>query len=376
MVNAIENDKDCGLTSFSATVIPCPVLSYSGFPLFFIETSINNKNDCDEATIARRRHLNEKHSFAPSFSSPVSLKFNMEPITFLTIFTHLFSYSFNILLLYLISDTKSGIKTKSYISHLIWVELVLNICQHFSVEIIPNLDEKTRMKDVCIFFMSLQMWTVNTIRYVLTFVMALNRFICNVSPRFNKYFDSESIAFFGFGVWMISFIASWYLLLLGCFPRFDPVNFAMDTDCDNLKWSDFIYKSHYLLVLTLLLNISIVIYAKMRRCGFFAVAVARVSSVAASRRSRNEAVFVIQSFIVFFIMGYDVVYSFFRKSYVEEFKGLSRNMQIMLGWLNIYSANYINFLIYFLFHKANRSLVIHTILCTLKWVKTHKVRPT
>ncbi|EGT55443.1 hypothetical protein CAEBREN_31800 [Caenorhabditis brenneri] len=247
----------------------------------------------------------------------------MDGIKILTLLTHLFSYFFNLVLLYTISKNRA-IRTKSYITHMIWVELVLNLCQHLSVEYVLGTEDQTSIyviKMVCILFMTLQMWTVNTIRYVMTFVMAANRFICIVNPKFNKYFDSETITFFGAAVWMLAFVGSWYLLLLGCFPRFNNETFVLETDCEYFKWPDFIYKSHYLLLLTLILNILIVVYAKLRRCGFFKVAVARVSVVAANRRSRHETYFIIQSFIVFLVMAYDAAYTSLRKTY--ELVGLS-----------------------------------------------------
>uniref|UniRef100_A0A1I7TQQ8 7TM_GPCR_Srx domain-containing protein n=1 Tax=Caenorhabditis tropicalis TaxID=1561998 RepID=A0A1I7TQQ8_9PELO len=241
----------------------------------------------------------------------------MDGIKILTVFTHLFSYSFNFILLYVISKNRA-IRTKAYITHLIWVELLLNVCQHLSVEYVLQTEDQTSVyvfKMVFILFMTLQMWTVNTIRYMMTFVMAINRFICIINPKFNKYFDSETITFFGAGIWMLAFIGSWYLLLLGCFPRFNSETFVLETDCDYFKWPDFVYKSHYLLLLTLILNILIVVYAKLRRCGFFKVAVARVSAVAAHRRSRHETYFIIQSLIVFLVMAYDAVYTSLRKNY-------------------------------------------------------------
>ncbi|CAI2353460.1 unnamed protein product [Caenorhabditis sp. 36 PRJEB53466] len=311
-----------------------------------------------------------EHSFY-SNNTLLSTDF-MEGIFWLTVFTHVFSYTFNFVLLYVVTSNKA-IKTKSYITHLIWVELLLNVCQHFSVEKVLQMEDQTHVslvKNVCIFFMSLQMWTVNTIRYIMTFVMASNRFVCSVYPGFNKYFDSEMITFFGVGIWLIAFIASWYLLLLGCFPRFNTETFVMDTSCYFLKWPDFIYKSHYLLILTLALNIMMVVYAKLRRSGCFNVAVARVSVVAAQRRSRTETVFVLQSCIVFLFMAYDAVYTYLRKAYETEFHQLPQNAQIMLGWLNIYSANYMNFLLYFLFHKVNRVFVVRTILCVKSLVSS------
>ncbi|KAF1751068.1 hypothetical protein GCK72_017620 [Caenorhabditis remanei] len=241
----------------------------------------------------------------------------MDGMMILTYFTHLFSYLFNIVLFYVVSRNRA-IKTKAYVTHMIWVEIILNVCQHLSVEFVLGMEDQTNIyvfKMVCILFMTLQMWTVNTIRYTMTFMMAANRFICILNPKFNKYFDSEIITLFGIGVWMLAFIGSWYLLLLGCFPRFNTSTFVLETDCDYLTWPDFIYKSHYLLLLTLILNILMVVYAKLRRCGFFNVSVARVSVVAATRRSRHENYFIIQSFIVFLVMAYDAAYTSLRKNY-------------------------------------------------------------
>ncbi|CAI46558.2 G_PROTEIN_RECEP_F1_2 domain-containing protein [Caenorhabditis elegans] len=303
----------------------------------------------------------------------------MDWIKILTYATHLFSYSFNIILLYVVAKNSKVIKTKGYITHMIWVELVLNFCQHFSVEYVLEAEDESSLhflESVCVLFMTLQMWTVNTIRYIMTFLMAANRFVCIINPRFSKFFDSETVTFFGVGIWILAFIGSWYLLLLGCFPRFDSETFVLDTECNYLIWPDFVYKSHYLLILTLILNVMIVVYAKLRRSGVFKVVIARVSVIAANRRSRHETMFIIQSLIVFIFMAYDAVYTSLRKIYEPQFNQLPNNFQIFLGWLNIFSANYINFLIYFLFHKSNRLLVLRTIFCDPKWLKNIKVRPS
>ncbi|PIC27236.1 hypothetical protein B9Z55_019556 [Caenorhabditis nigoni] len=302
----------------------------------------------------------------------------MDGISIATYFTHFFSYLFNFVLLYGVSKNKV-IKSKAYITHMIWVEILLNVCQHFSVEYVLVTDDQSAVyifKLACILFMSIQMWTVNTIRYTLTFLMAVNRFICMVNPKFHKFFQPDAITFFGIGIWMLSFLGSWYLLLLGCFPHFNTETFVLNTDCEYFQWPDFVYKSHYLLVLTLIMNILMVVYAKLRRCGFFKVAVARVSVVAANRRSRLETYFVIQSFIIFLVMIYDAAYTSFRKSFEPQFNSLPKNVQIFLGWFNIYSSNYINFLIYFVFHKANRHLIFRAIFCEPKWLKSKKIRPT
>ncbi|ULT89765.1 hypothetical protein L3Y34_008284 [Caenorhabditis briggsae] len=248
---------------------------------------------------------------------------------------------------------------------------------HYSYDLGGNFAKSVYVfKLVCILFMSIQMWTVNTIRYTMTFLMAVNRFICMVNPKFHKFFQPDTITFFGIGIWMLSFLGSWYLLLLGCFPHFNTDTFVLNTDCEYFQWPDFVYKSHYLLVLTLIMNILKVVYAKLRRCGFFKVAVARVSVVAANRRSRLQTYFVIQSFIIFLVMIYDAAYTSFRRSFEPQFKFLPKNVQILLGWFNIYSSNYINFLIYFVFHKANRHLVFRAIFCDPKWLKPKKIRPT
>ncbi|CAB3396817.1 unnamed protein product [Caenorhabditis bovis] len=269
-----------------------------------------------------------------------------------TILIHLLSYAFNFTLLYLVLR-KRALKTRIYITNMVAAEILINLSQHFYIEIfwfIASSDIQFRLLIILFRYLSL---LCTQLRYIVSFLMSVNRLIVTLCPILNKLFTQEMLKYYCFIIWSCLAIINVIYIMCSC----EYTNYVLI--CDNYESEPFyIVNSFHILAVTCIINILAVVYTKIRRLPAFKSVVARVSRNSETKRKKHENRFVFHALIVFAVMSEPYGFEFITANYPEAFDSLPYLIKTHIYALNVYLNNLLNLLLYFILHPFVRKHVI------------------
>ncbi|CAD6187040.1 unnamed protein product [Caenorhabditis auriculariae] len=281
---------------------------------------------------------------------------------------HLLSYSFNGMLVYLIVK-KKVVKTWIYVCNMVVAEVLLNLTQHASVEFNWVIADAFKNKLHTSFFVQFTSY-VNLIafefRYFLTLLMSVNRLLIVLFQGADVIFKESQIILFSLFIWFFLVFMNLSLFLNNCLYFFDWEEFRWIFLCPK-PTNPLHYVSYYLYFLpiaTFVLNITGVVYVKLKRSDIFILShmMTGLSRNSENNRRLRENFLVFHAFIISVIMSIDSIYTLLHNQLAAQFRGLSPVVKELLGSSNLYISSLINFLIYFACNSNIRQNVLTIVL--------------